>query len=284
MTLHRLGLLGDPVAHSRSPAMMRAALEASGIEGTYEALRVAPRDLGGTLRRLWDEGWTGLNVTVPHKVEAMKHVALAEPSAEEVGAVNTLARGEGCWVGSNTDVVAAEGVLRGAGVTKSDLYATVLGTGGAARACVAALRRRGVSSITVVGRTSMRACGEWTFAALGSAEAEQSLARASVVVQATRCGMQGGEDSVELLRGAPLRVCSRGTVAFDVVYDPEVTQWMTEAGNAGLRVIVGGGLAMLGLQGAAAFERWFAVPAPIEAMREALAPNGVFSTGTASCR
>ncbi|MEM6955149.1 MAG: shikimate dehydrogenase, partial [Myxococcota bacterium] len=104
----KLALIGDPVSHSRSPAMHAAAGEATGVSLTYEALRVSAHTAEETLRRLHDEGYAGLNVTVPLKIEVLDALradpdAVVDPAAERIGAVNTLVRAGSSWRGFNTD-------------------------------------------------------------------------------------------------------------------------------------------------------------------------------------
>ena len=105
---------------------------------------------------------------------------------------------------------------------------------------------------------------------LGDPSVAEALGAASLVVQATSCGMAGGGDSGALLAGAPLAACARGTAAVDLVYAPPVTPWMRAAEAAGLRVLEGAGAQMLAGQGAAALARWTGREAPVVVMRAAL--------------
>src|SRR5688572_3550443 len=115
-TFLRLGLVGYPVSHSASPAMQNAALSALGILGRYELIEAPPGALAEALSRLTREGFTGLNVTLPHKEEAFSLADDAEASAQEAGAANVLYRRDGRWIAANTD---GEGLLRSLSAIKN---------------------------------------------------------------------------------------------------------------------------------------------------------------------
>lgn len=278
----RLALLGRPVAHSRSPVMMRAALDATGLDGVYVACDVAPEHLGDAVRGLGALGFDGANVTLPHKVAVMQLVARVDDAARRVGAVNTLVREGDGFAGYNTDVDGVRGAWKAHDVTARGARAVVLGAGGAARAAAVALAMEGAATVHVLARrydAAEAVCaalrdGPWETRAvadtLGSAAALRALETATLVVQATSCGMHGGPTSEALLEGAPLRRCAAGTLAMDLVYTPAETPWMREASRVGLRVLTGAGAEMLARQGAAAFARWTGRDAPVAVMRAAL--------------
>jgi len=277
----RLALLGRPVAHSRSPAMMRAAFDAMGVEGVYVACDVAPEALGDALRGLTALGFDGANVTVPHKVAVMELAAAVDDDARLAGAVNTLVSAPGGgFRGCNTDIDGLREALAHHGVRVKGERAVVLGGGGAARAAAVALAREGAARVDVVARrfsearavaeVAARAGAEGRAHRLGDASVARALGDASVVAQATSCGMVGAGDCAELLAGAPLAACARGVAAVDLVYAPAVTDWMRAAAGAGLRVCEGAGARMLAAQGAAALARWTGREAPVAVMRAAL--------------
>ncbi|MEZ4409185.1 MAG: hypothetical protein R3A52_22360 [Polyangiales bacterium] len=274
-----LGLIGHPVAHSRSPAMMRAALDAMGLAGTYTAFDVAPESLGDAVRAMGALGFAGANVTLPHKVAVMEWLVEVEPSARRAGAVNTLARAEGGYVGINTDVEGLAAALAEGGVTVRDADAVVLGAGGAARAAVATLWLGGARSVTVIARDGAkadalagRAWGDARVrgAAAGSAQAREALGAMDVVVQCTPCGMDGGPAAEGAIALSPAAWCRAGARAMELVYAPRETGWTRAMRGAGLAVVEGGGLAMLAAQGAAALSRWTGRAAPVDVMRAAL--------------
>lgn len=277
MIPQRVALFGHPVSHSRSPAMMRAAFQACGVDAEYHAFDVPVDELGDAVRGAAALGFTGVNVTLPHKITVMRHLARIDGAAVLVGAVNTLARTEGGFIGLNTDVEGVVRTLTAAGCDLRDARVVVIGSGGAARAAAVGCAWHGAAEIGVVAREEAggRAVAEaakglcaarW----MAFGEADEALANCDVVIQATSCGMKGGPPADELLRGVPLSRCRRRTFALDVVYVPEVTPWLVEARGAGLRVVERGGVEMLVRQGAAAFERWFEIEAPLDAMRGAL--------------
>jgi shikimate dehydrogenase len=277
----RLALLGRPVSHSRSPAMMRAALDALSLDGVYVPFDVAPERLGDAVKGLVALGFDGANVTLPHKSSVMAHLTRVDPSARLVGAVNTLAREGDALVGYNTDVEGLLGALRAHGADPRGGDVVVLGAGGAARAAAVGVASAGARAVTVLARDASAARevalaaghrGQTTSHAfaLGTPESDAALASATLVLQATPCGMAGGPSPVELLARAPLDRCRRGTPAMDLVYIPAVTAWMDAADAAGLRVLAGAGAEMLARQGAEALRRWSGREAPLDVMRAAL--------------
>lgn len=262
-------LLGHPVAHSRSPAMHRAALHALGLEGDYIALDVLPQDLAATVRALPARGFRGANVTVPHKQAVLALLDEVMPDARTIGAVNTIVVApDGRLIGHNTDwrgfaddLVAHALDVRGQAVA-------VLGAGGAARAVVYALGRVGATA-HVFARDTRRAAG---LAGLGAsihaldALADLGLLRsAALVVNATSAGMAPAveatpwPDGVRYPAGVPL---------YDLITMPPVTRLMRQAQAAGGQAVNGRGT--LVYQGAAAFELWTGYPAPLEAMWRAV--------------
>lgn len=275
-------LIGHPVAHSRSPKMMNAAFAALGLDAEYTLTDTPGERLGATLRALFEKGYAGANVTLPHKVAAMPHLASNDLAARAIGAVNTLVRGPRGFVGHNTDADAVVDTLRAHGAVIEGADVVVIGSGGAARAAAIGLARANVASVTVIARdrdaalslatsvgvVALHVESAWT--RLKREDSAAALAAASVVIQATSCGMQGGPPDDDILKGADLTRCAPGTVAFDLVYVPEETRWMREAARCGLDVIERGGTEMLVRQGAAALKLWFGVEAPVEVMRAAL--------------
>ena len=265
----RLALVGHPVGHSRSPAMMAAAFRALDLDARYELRDTPPGALGATLASLWADGYLGANVTVPWKAAARALVGEVDALAERCGAVNTLVRAPGGFVGTNTDVAGFARALAAAGASLAGHRVVVLGAGGAARAVVAAADLGGAASVTVLARDAARAGALGPSAAFGTADARDAVGRATLVVQATPCGMRGGPPGEALVAAVDLGGCPRGALAVDLVYAPRETTWMQRARAAGLEVLAGAGLEMLVQQGAEAFERWFGRAAPVGVMRSA---------------
>jgi shikimate dehydrogenase len=247
------GVIGFPVRHSRSPAMMNAAFRELGLDWHYRALAVPPSHFAETVRALHASGYRGANVTIPHKLAALEVADEITDTAREIGAVNTLTLGEdGRIEGDNTD---AGGLLDAIG-DPLPASALVLGAGGAARAAVWALREAGVGEISVWNRTPGRAkrlAGELGVSA-GSADAE-------LLVNATSVGLRR-EDSLD---GLPL-VDAR--VVADLVYGDGPTPFAHWAQERGARLV--DGLEMLVRQGARSFAVWTGREPPVEAMRRAV--------------
>lgn len=271
-----LGVLGDPIEHSRSPAMHNAALQLLGLPHRYHAFRVRPNGLQAALLGARAMGFLGVNLTVPHKQAALRHVDARAPEAERIGAINTVRFTDFGLVGHNTDGV---GFLRGlAEVCPSAVRkAVVLGGGGAARAVVDALRHEpSPPEIAWVSRDP-GALPSW--GAKPCAWAELDLRDADLLVDATTVGMPGGPPSFPV--GLPLTELASGACVIDLAYSsrraaaeggPRAPEGLLEhAAAVGHRVQ--DGLPMLLWQGVAALELWLDRPLPPEAvavMRAAL--------------
>ena len=250
--MKRAAVIGHPIAHSRSPELFARFARATGIALEYRAVDVTPEALAAALDA-WrnDAEFVGCNVTLPHKERALALADRVEPTASQCGAANVLTRDGGALVAANTDVEGIEGALRAHGITLNGKHVAILGTGGAARAAAAAAHRSGASSIAIAGRNPERAA---RLAADfgGRACGLDAVPRANVYVQTTPLGMTGQEQISLLPADAPA-----GAVAFDVVYTPANTPFLTEARARGMLAI--GGETMFVEQAAATFARWFGV-------------------------
>ncbi|HTN53619.1 MAG TPA: shikimate dehydrogenase [Anaeromyxobacter sp.] len=265
------GVIGYPVAHSRSPEMQGAAFAALGIDASYLALPVAPDRLDEALRGAHALGFQGLNVTVPHKQRAAAACVALDPVAEEVGAVNTLRRTAPGWEGFNTDAPACQSLLEAAGV-RTGARALLIGAGGAARAAAWALLRLGTELRVAARRTeaaaelvqALRAAAPPRVARAhpaGFGELAAEVERADVVVNGTSVGLTGHEPRLPAFR---LRA---GQVALDFVYGE--TEFARAARAAGARLVTGEQI--LVRQGALAFTLWTGRPAPEAVMAAAIA-------------
>jgi shikimate dehydrogenase len=247
------GVLGYPVAHSRSPAMMNAAFAELGMDWRYVHLPISPQRFVETARALPGSGYRGANVTIPHKLAARELVDELTSAAEAIGAVNTLSFEAGRILGDNTD---AGGLIDSLGTEPAGKRALVLGAGGAGRAVVWALREAG-ADVAVWNRTPRRA--EELAHDLGVravADGEPS----DILVNATSVGLRG-EDPAEELPLAP------ADVVVDLVYGAEPTAVCRWAEARGARVV--DGLEILVRQGARSLALWTSRPAPLAAMRAA---------------
>lgn len=276
-----VGLLGHPVAHSRSPAMHGAAFSAVGLgDWAYELWDAAPEHLPMRMRAAFaDPRVAGFNVTIPHKERALSLMDETSEAARAIGAMNTAYRRDGRWIGDNTDWIGFEVDLRAHGIELAKYRraeALVLGAGGSARAIVYALTRREIS-VTVVNRDAGRALrlaadfGSHRARVTGAALdrlARLDLPPIALLVNCTSAGMWPNVNDNPWPVDVPF---PSGATVYDLVYSPPVTQLMRGAANAGLRAI--GGIGMLAEQGAAAFERWTGISAHKVSgvMRQALA-------------
>ena len=287
--MSRFGVVGDPIEHSKSPAMHAAAYRALGMAHTYVAIRARREELGGLVQRLRIGEFDGLNVTVPHKLAVLAFTDARDPWVDLVGAANTLVRTpEGKILASNTDAPALAEEIRGLAPECQDWSsrkALVLGTGGAALSAVAAL----VSSLRVAHvEIRGRAFDDPTRATVAREPFETLLAKAArgttvsfaplrpsatdstfaVVLQGTSAGMTGAESGDTVANAVTWGALPASAVALDVVYAPPETPFVAAARSHGVRVANGFG--MLARQGALAFEMWLHVPAPYNAMLTAL--------------
>ena len=266
------GVIGSPIAHSKSPRLHRHWLSSLGLKGHYIPMDVAHADLEEVIRTLPKMGFVGVNVTIPHKETVMGIADLITDRATLIGAANTLIfRKDGKIHADNTDGYGFIENLRSGAPDWSPKSgpAAIFGAGGAARAVVASLSDAGVPEILLSNRTRVRAeklkddfgkrvrVVDWV-------QAGNMLDDASLVVNTTSLGMTGKPE----LR-VPLDGLKPGMVVTDLVYNPLKTNLLVEAEAAGCTTV--DGLGMLIYQAVPAFERWFGLrPEPDEATRAAI--------------
>jgi shikimate dehydrogenase len=261
------GIMGWPVAHSRSPALHNFWIEEHGIDGAYVPLPVRPEQLAEALRALPLLGFRGCNLTLPHKQMALSIVDRVEPLAHRIGAMNTvIVMPDGTLEGRNTDVFGFRENLRERAPdwTPTAGPAVVLGAGGAARAVVAALIEARVEEIRIVNRTPARAerladnlaapATRMTIRTWG--ERDAALRDAGILINTTSLGM-AGEPALKL----DLSQLPPTAVVVDIVYVPLETALLVNARQRGHRVI--DGLGMLLHQGRPGFEAWFGRPVQV---------------------
>jgi shikimate dehydrogenase len=254
--LRLAGVLGFPVGHSRSPAMMNAAFAELGLDWRYFRLPVAPDRFAEIVHALPGSGYLGANVTIPHKVAAHDLADELTDAAAAIGAVNTLAFADGRILGDNTD---AGGLVDALDLDLQGVSVLVLGAGGTGRAAVWALREAG-ADVAVWNRTAERAAELAAELGVRHAPAPEP---ARVLVNVTSLGMSGEDLPAELgLAGLEPELVA------DVVYGSAPTALCRWGEQRGARVVRG--LEMLLRQGARSFERWTGREAPLDAMRAAL--------------
>ena len=252
------GVIGHPIAHSRSPHLHRHWLRQNGLPGYYIPMDIGPGDLAEVIRMLPRMGFVGVNITVPHKETVMNIADLITDRATLIGAANTLIfRKDGKIHADNTDGYGfIENLRTGApDWSPGNGPAAVLGAGGAARAVIASLNDAGVPEILLANRTRVRAdklredfgkrvrVVDWV-------QAGNMLEEAALVVNTTSLGMTGKPEM-----RVPLDGLRKGMVVTDLVYNPLETRLLHAAREAGCTVVDGVG--MLIYQAIPAFERWF---------------------------
>ena len=263
-TAHRsfglAGVMGWPVAHSRSPKIHTHWLEKHGLPGAYVLLPVAPGTLNVALPGLAALGFRGCNITIPHKVDAIALVHDVDANARRVGAINTVVvQPDRSLRGMNTDGYGfIQSLLEASPAWVADAGPiTVLGAGGAARAVVLALADRGAREIRLVNRTFEKAdalAKEFgaPLKALPWAERHAALADVALLVNTTSQGMHGSPGLDLNLDALPRRA-----VVSDIIYVPLETPLLAEARQRGNVTV--NGLGMLLHQARPAFEAWFGV-------------------------
>ncbi|MEI6419160.1 MAG: shikimate dehydrogenase [Sphingomonadales bacterium] len=250
------GVIGWPIAHSKSPVIHRFWLQKLGLDGDYCRFPVAPGRLPTFVAALPAMGLRGVNVTVPHKLDCMGLLDRLAPSAAAVGAVNTIIlETDASMTGHNTDVL---GIVGPAGAAMAGRRVVVVGSGGAARAGVAAARDAGATSLWVLARNQPEAALLQAASGLPGGVigwADRLPEGVGLLFNATQLGMVG-QPPLEL----DLAPLPAEAVVFDAVYAPLETGLLAAARSRGLASI--DGLAMLIGQAAAAFQLFFGAEAP----------------------
>jgi shikimate dehydrogenase len=281
----RLGVFGDPVAHSLSPQMQNAALRAFEINMQYARFHIRPNELRAALGFVRELDFVGINLTVPHKIAGLTQIDMADESASRCGAVNTVRLHDEKLFGSNTDAEGFSRAIRSEfSIDLRDLRVMILGAGGGtghAMAWQCALEN--CERLVLVNRTLAKTSAlrdrlrpffieprvlgpvarlevvPWDEAAVRA-----QLADIDLIVNATPLGMNPSDPAP-----IPARLLAPHHIVFDCVYRPAKTALLRAADEAGARGA--NGLSMLLHQGALSFSIWFNREAPIEAMRSAMA-------------
>jgi shikimate dehydrogenase len=281
----RLGVFGDPVAHSLSPQMQNAALRAFEINMQYARFHIRANELRSALLFIRELDFIGINLTVPHKIAGLPQIDVADESASRCGAVNTLRLHENKLIGANTDAEGFSHAVRSEfSIDLRDLRVMILGAGGGtghaiawqcalencerlvlvnrtpakASAIVEGLRRF-FAEARVLGPVARLEAVRWDETAIRA-----QLADIDLIVNATPLGMNPSDPAP-----IPARLLAPHHMVFDCVYRPSKTALLRATDEAGARGA--NGLSMLLHQGALSFSVWFNREAPIEAMRSAIA-------------
>ena len=271
-TTQLCAVIGNPVAHSLSPAIHNAAFGKMDLDFVYVAFHVV--DLGSALKGMRAlNNFRGMSITIPHKVDAMRHVDEISDVDRSIGSINTVINSGGVLKGYGTDGPGALRALHDAHVDLNGRHVLMLGSGGAARAVSFTLARNaGISCLTILDiNDPMRLALADDLRAGTSSPIESeplnegfladAMARSDIVINSTPIGMHPNHDSSII----PLELFRPGQVVFDIVYNPLETRLLKEARSRGLLAI--SGVEMFINQAALQFELFTGMPAPVEVMR-----------------
>ena len=280
----RLGVLGDPVAHSLSPEMQNAALRGCEINAQYARFHIRPSELRSALRFLRNLDFAGVNLTVPHKIAGFGQIDEADESASRIGVVNTIRLRDKKLIGANTD---GEGFVRAVrsefSVDLRDLRVLIIGAGGGTgRAIAWQCALENCERLVLVNRTLEKAnalaerlrsffmearvlgpAARLEAVAMEESAMRMQLADIDLIVNATPLGMNPSDPAP-----IPGRLIAPHHMVFDCIYGPSKTTLLRAAEQAGARSA--NGISMLLHQGALSFSIWFDREPPIDAMRKAL--------------
>lgn len=252
-------VIGHPIAHSRSPLIHGTWLAEHDIDGSYEAIDVAPADLPAFFERLRSGEFAGGNVTIPHKEAVFALCDSVDDLARTIGAVNTLVVRDGKVHGTNTDYLGFLGNLdaNAPGWSDGPNDAMIIGAGGAARAVLVALRRRNGGKVHVLNRTLKNAQAlveeiDGPFSAHGFEDFATLAPRIGLVVNTSSIGMHGTR-----FDWLDMSLLPRTALVTDIVYTPLETPLLAEARAHGLRTV--DGLGMLLHQAVPGFAAWFGI-------------------------
>lgn len=255
------GVIGDPIAHSMSPAIHNDAFETEKMDSVYLAFHVKPDDLKDAVKGMKAIGVKGFNITIPHKEAIIPFLDEVDELAKAIGAVNTVVYKEGRYIGYNTDGI---GFMKALEEKMSDdlkmKRTLIIGAGGAARAIYFTLVKKGVKHVDITNRSKERAeklVSECPYdkqsKVLTLKEAEALLGEYDLIIQTTSIGMTPNVDY------SPLDVSNLKSSAFvsDIIYTPLTTKILLEAKKKGAQIQ--NGLGMFVNQGAFAFQLWTGV-------------------------
>jgi len=265
-------VIGNPIAHSLSPAIHNAAYQALGLDFLYVAFRVedVKNALAG-MRAL--QNFRGMSITIPHKIDAMKYVDTIDTVDREIGAINTVIRNDGKLIGLGTDGPGALKALIDAGVNANDKTILMLGAGGAARAVAFTLVRHTYLKRICILDINQDLLGDLTKDLLKGSRIdiasdrftdtalEKEMEKADIIIHCTPVGMHPNENTSLI----PDHLFQPGQVVFDIVYTPLETRLLSDARSRGLKTI--SGVEMFINQAILQFERFTGKDAPVKVMR-----------------
>jgi shikimate dehydrogenase len=257
----KFGVIGHPIGHSLSKVMHTRVFKELNLQHTYEAFDVLPENLEQFIK---ETNLAGINVTIPHKVEVMKHLDKISPEAKQIQAVNTIHNNEGY----NTDAFGFQESLKEEGVTLENKNVLVVGAGGVSRAILVSLANNN-ANITLSNRTKQKAIDiikelniNCKILDYNPESLKQELQTTDIIVNTTSLGMHPHEDKSPI----PKELLKPNHIIFDVVYNPLETKLIKDAKEAGCKTI--SGVNMLVHQGAQSLRIWLGINPPIAAMKD----------------
>jgi shikimate dehydrogenase len=272
-----LGIIGDPVKHSLSPVIHNAAISYLGVDYIYVPFPLKPKDLTTVIAGFSSIGIVGFNVTIPHKQAIIPLLSEATPTAQLVGAVNTVWRTKTGWKGTNTDIDGFLSPLQSLQRDWANLTPIILGNGGAARAVVVGLAQLGCLKIYVVGRDRQKLwqfAQSWKNTQLTATlriyfwdQLSEIIEETELLINTTPIGMfpNINDSPMESILFARMPA---NAIAYDLIYTPNPTQFLKNAQQQGLITI--DGLEMLVQQGAVALQLWLQKTVPVDVMTQSL--------------
>ena len=266
-----VGVIGNPVKHSLSPAILNAAFREAEMNWVYTAFETREEKLVDAIEGIRALGIAGLSVTMPHKAKVFPLMDEISDSAQMLGVVNCIVNDGKKLKGYNTDGDGfLDAVAHDSGLNMVGKKVLIIGSGGSARSIIYSLSKAGVGEIAVINRTKKKALDAIELAGPVARYIEEDkisevAAEADLVVNATPIGMSDAGTTTKF----PIEpnLFSEGQLAVDLIYHPLSTPWMEALKNR--KVEVYGGLSMLIFQAAKAFKLWTGQEAPVDAMRKA---------------
>ncbi len=267
------GVIGDPIQHSLSPILHNAAFEVLRLDCAFLAFKVKPEEVGNAIAGMRSLNISGLNVTMPHKSAVIDFLDELDKTAKTIGSVNTITNKEGKLLGSSTDGIGAHNALKENGIDPKGKKVLLLGAGGAAKAIAFTIAQE-ADQLVILNRTAKQATDlanlvKQTINRNVIADAflptriKQEIASSDILINATSVGMNPNSGETPI----PANLLKPNLAVMDIVYNPLETRLTKDAKATGSKVV--GGLEMLVYQGAASFEIWTGVKAPVEIMKKA---------------
>lgn len=274
-TTKLLGIIGNPIEHSKSPLMQNAAIEALNLDYVYVPFEVKKEDLERVLRGFQAINLRGFNVTIPHKENVLPLLTKITKCATKIGAVNTVWLTEEGWHGTNTDIDGFIAPLKPLNKDWSQIVPLILGAGGASRAVIVGCEVLGCQKIRVIGRNLAKL--EAFKASFAQSNLNCSISvdtwdkltelipHSELIVNTTPLGMFPNVD-ISPLTCSQNSLIKEGSIVYDLIYTPRPTLFLQEAQKQG--AIIFDGSEMLVQQGAIAFEIWTGEKPDVEIMRQ----------------